>query len=251
MLQNQYGSSIESSNGIGPYIWSDDPAEIQAAYEEIWYVSLYTEDPSNPNNLTDGVVSESDWWGGDENEDGEDDSFGGHLINPASAELSYKNASGTQLQSPLTSVGQLPSGERITTYYADQGPRLFNTYNPTPEEVESTRQALTAYYRIGDTVTIAPPAIDGYVTPPTQTFVLGVSTNEHTFTYLTQAEVDNPDGQGNGTTPTGDGDDADTGSNGQLADTGTDTVALLIISIVGIIVGGLGITRQYRRSSRA
>ena len=63
-----------------------------------------------------------------------------------------------------------------------------NPGSPTPAEQAAIDEALAAYYRIGQTVTITPPAIAGYVTPPTQTHVLGAATTEVDIVYTQTTE---------------------------------------------------------------
>jgi len=58
-IQNPWGRDLEYDVPSVPYLWSDDPAEVQRAYDSIWYVKLYTADPSNPHNIQDGVMSEA------------------------------------------------------------------------------------------------------------------------------------------------------------------------------------------------
>lgn len=61
-LQNPAGGEMHHGQDSPYYLWSDDPSVVQAAYDSIWYARLYTEDPSNPNNLQSGFMSE-EWWG--------------------------------------------------------------------------------------------------------------------------------------------------------------------------------------------
>lgn len=80
-------------------------------------------------------------------------------------------------------------------------------YNPTPAEQTAIDEALDAYYRMGDSVTIDPPAIDGYITPEPQTFVLGAADNTFSYVYTRPST-----GTGGGTaSPTADDQLAQTG----------------------------------------
>ena len=60
-------------------------------------------------------------------------------------------------------------------------------YSISLAEQQAIDDALAAYYRIGDSVTITPPAINGYDTPPTQTLVLGAADNQYSYVYAAQS----------------------------------------------------------------
>ncbi len=204
-VQSQWGGDLDIGTNGAPYFWSNDPAEVQAAYDSIWYVRLYTEDPTNPNGLTNSIMDEDWWWGDDANANGLNDSLGGHLINPASVELQYFNASNTSLQASQTFTGLL-SGNHLTNYMVTQGPVVSipaDPENPTPTEQTAINEALSAYYRIGDEVTITPPAIDGYITPEVQTFVLGAADNTFSYVYTLPAGTSTPSTTGGGLAATG------------------------------------------------
>lgn len=236
--QSRYGGDLTSGNNGAPYIGSDDPAEVQRAYDSIWYAQLYTADPSNPNNLSDGAESE----GWDDNDNGHtNDSLGGHLINPASLTVNYVNAADASLRQPLTLTGQLPDGAQLGNYYASQGPELpsfTDPWSPTPEELAALQQALAAYYRLDDEVTVTPD-------PATRSYVLGAAVNEETIVYAAEASpTPSPNPNPNPSQPApGEGGDAP-GGEGELADTGTDIVSLLVASLLAIIGGGYGLLRR-------
>jgi hypothetical protein len=194
MYQSSFGRDIEDE------LYSGDPARAQAALDSIWYTRLYTVDPSNPNNLTDDVsVQHSDETtaGYDINGDGDqtdiyDENFGGHLINPAAATLSFKDPSGTDLQPSQTFTGKLGNGTALTSYFVSQGPVVpASVYLPdysgfTPESIQAQQDALHAYYRIGDQPSVTAPTIAGYstVTPASpHTLTLTQPQTTLAFTY--------------------------------------------------------------------
>lgn len=193
-LQSQWGGDLHTGNNGAPDLWSSDPAEVQEAYDAIWYARLITEDLNNPNGLDNSVVDEDRLWGEDANANGINDPLGGHLINPANVELSYVNQADANLRTAQIFTGLLNSSY-LDSYYASRGPVVpipaDNQY-PTLLEQQAIDDALSAYYRIGDEVTITPPAISGYITPPTQTFVLGAATNSYEYTYAQQAQTGAP-----------------------------------------------------------
>ena len=218
-MQNQWGGDLDYGNNGAPDIWSSDPNIVQAAYDSIWYARLYTVDPSNPNNLVNAIFDEDYWWGMDANINGSNDSLGGHLINPASLDLSYVNQADANLQTTNTFVGQLNS-TYLNNYYSTQGPiapNVVDLESLTPLEQQAIDDALSVYYRIGDEVTITPPAIAGYNTPPTQTFVLGAATNEYSYVYAAQS--------------------SDASSGGELAQTGMNMAHITGFAIIAMTIG--------------
>lgn len=232
-LQSSYGGDIEVITHY-PYIYSSEPDEVQQAYDAIWYARLYAEDPSNPNQLTDGVLHEDWWMGRDTNQDGINNSWGGHIINPASIELRYNNSSAATLRTNMNFTGQLESDDYLHDYYVTHGPDIPAPDDPldiTPAEQQAITQAFNDYYRLSEEVTITPPAIDGYVTPPTQTFVLGAATNQAEYTYLTPEEV--------AAQNTAESEQ----TQAELADTGAP-VSLYVITVVVLLLGGAVLLRR-------
>ena len=219
--QSQWGSDIWNDAPGVPYIFGNDPVEVQAAYDGLWYAQLYTQDPSNPNNLQDAVADE-EYWNWDANNNGINDSWGGHLINPAQLTMSYINQENSSVSTSRHFVGA--QGETyFTNYYVTQGPniewleRIVDwTTDYTPETYLAINDAFASYYRLGDEVTITPPPIGGYNTPPTQTFVLGAATNEFSYVYAAQSS---------------------SASGGELAETGMSIVHVTGFALVAIAIG--------------
>lgn len=172
-MQSPFGPAAEAE------LYSGDPARVKAVLDSVYYTRLTTDNPANPNNLQSVAYIQQDW--SDFDNDGNTDeyvNFGGHLVNPASVTLNYTNANNTELQQSVTYVGQLlGSSTMLTNYVVSQGPDI------------TQQQDLTAYYRVGQTVTFTAPAIDGYFTPEpaTRTFVLGAATNSYDFVYTQPA----------------------------------------------------------------
>ena len=218
-LQTPWGADIEDGTNGAPHMYSSDPAEVQEVYDNIRYVRLYTEDPSNPNNLKNSIEVENSWAGYDANANGINDLLGGHIINPASINLSYVNQVDASLQITQTFTGFLNS-EYINNYFVTQGPLIpipADPENPTLGEQQAIDDALSAYYRLGDEVTVTPPAISGYITPPTQTFVLGAATNDFSYVY---------------TLPS-----SSAGGGGTLANTGMSMITVAGLAIFAISMG--------------
>ncbi len=191
-FQNDWGRDIEWDESGAPYLYSDDASEVQQVYGSMWYTRIYTETSSNPNSLQNGVMTEQWWLGDDANVNGVDDALGGHLINPASLSLNYVDQRDKSLQTSRQFTGEKSPQIYLSNYYVSQGPVVpapANPYNPTPAEQAAIDEALAAYYRIGQTVTITPPAIAGYLTPPTQTYVLSATTTEADIVYTQPDEA--------------------------------------------------------------
>ena len=235
-----FGLQTPQGRAYDRFDLGSDPASVALSNQtvsEFFYTRLYTEDPSNPNNLQSEIVFyETELDGLDEDWD-EPTIVGGHIVNPASAELRYVNQTNTSLQASQTFTGQLPSDTYLTNYNVSQGPTIplpVDGWSPTTEEVQAALDALSAYYRIGDTVTIDPPAIDGYITPEPQTFVLGAADN--TFSYVYSQHASATPGTG-----TGAGD-----SDAELANTGAP-MALYVAGALGMSMTGAYALLRKRR----
>ena len=223
-LQNQWGGDVMQATNGAPNIYSGDPAEFQRFYDNIWYVQAYTANPSNPNNLHDGVMDEN-YLFGDGNANGANDSVGGHLINATPAILNFTDSSGTVLQPAETYTGILTDGTKLINYLAAHGPVIPTVADPssgpTPAEQAAIDAVLVAYYRIDDTFTYVAPVINGIAPKPASySFVLGATAPQNTkvFTYATAV-----------TAPA---------SPGGLANTGQDIREIIITSGVAVIFGG-------------
>lgn len=90
--------------------------------------------------------------------------------------------------------------------------------------------AFAAYYRVGQTVTIDPPAIAGYTAPPAQVFTLAAASNEVNVVYAVAGSSD-----------------ADSGG-GTLADTGDDVVVVASLAVAMIAVAGVTLRRVVTAS---
>ena len=146
--------------------------QVQALYDQIWYVRLYTEDAANPKGLTDSIVYEQSALLSDADGDGTNDSAGGHIINPAVVTVSYEDTDGA----PVSNVEVL-TGTGLSTY----------------KVVENVGNDLGRYYRLGSSLTVDALPIDGYEQPDSYTMVLGAGVNQHTFLYTaTTPPVDPP-----------------------------------------------------------
>jgi hypothetical protein len=140
-----------------------DSATILQFMGSAWYARLYTTDPSNPNNLNDNMNLESDF-ATDFNGDGDqDDSIGGHLINPAQATLSFRDGLGNELSPSVTHTGT-----GLNDYLTKSNPD----------------NDLDRYYRLGSQQAFTPPSINGFITPASASFALNTApTANHNFVY--------------------------------------------------------------------
>jgi len=168
------------------YLYGDDLTAVQNVYNHMWYAQLYTSDPLNPENLTDGTMSE-DWYTGDVNRNGtRRDSLGGHLINPASVTLKYQDTQGHQLRSSVEYTGiRTSDGVYLTDYSVTAAGFLvpLDSTSPTSEESADLATGFAQYYRGGQTKSFSAPAIAGYTTPSSKTVTLDPGDNTITFVY--------------------------------------------------------------------
>lgn len=201
---------------------SGDPARVQAIYDEIWYARVYTETPSNPNNLADQLMIEAAT-GTDANANSKlTDSLGGHLINPARAIISYQDSEGNTL-----AASTIHTGATQASYMA-----IVNTYND-----------FSLYYRMGDSDTFSPLAISGYTAPANHTLDLTDADNPYTFVYTTAS---NPTDDNTDNTPS----DSNNTSDDSLAESGdTRMTSITLLAIVGMCMTGY-IIRHARRNYR-
>lgn len=196
MLGNWSLGDLDSNDQSPYYIRSNDPNVVQAAYESIWYVRLYTEDPSNPNNLTSRFTDELYWWGEDENENGKNDSLGGHIINAVPMTLSFTDSSRNSLQSSQTITGKRDDGTALSGYFVKNGPTMpdiADTAAPTSAEQADITEAFSRYYYLGSTQSFVAPDIPGYsIITPFSPHSITLSSTENTlnFVYSNPAPVE-------------------------------------------------------------
>lgn len=139
------------------------PSAIQATYDKIWFVKLFTADPLNPHHLVDKLISEQQYFGSDYDGDGSTlDSMGGYIVNPASLTINYHDAQGATLAQSTTNIGQ-----GVASY--------MGIANPTLDA--------SLYFHMGSAYTISPQTIAGYVTPASVQMTLAAASNQQTFVY--------------------------------------------------------------------
>lgn len=215
--------------------------DLHAAIASQYYTRIYTSDSTNPHDIKDSVLFDEIEYTGDD--DWQDiASKGGHIVNPARLELKYLNISNQNLTQTLQIVGMAEDSSLLTNYLQVDGPTIpmpIDVWNITPAEQAAIDEALSAYYRIGDSVTITPPAISGYITPPTQTFVLGAADNE--FSYIYAAPEDEESGTGAGT------DGSESSTDGELANTGMSIHTIIMLAGTLIATAILAFTKMNKR----
>ena len=106
-----------------------------------------------------------------------------------------------------------------------------DAWNPTPQEQADAIAVLSAYYRIGDSVTIDPPAISGYITLESQTFVLGAADNTLSYVYSQPASSSSGGVSGGG-------------GSGELAETGVSLLLYVGGAVSMIITGAAALLHQ-------
>lgn len=87
---------------------------------------------------------------------------GVYIVNPAEVSLRYIDSKGNNLAPMYYALS-----DSLTDYTV--------AANPTAD--------FSLYYRAGDSISLTPPTIAGYVTPEAKTFVLGAGINNLTYTY--------------------------------------------------------------------
>lgn len=166
VMQNPWDGDIENNvNGV-PYLWSSDPTVVQHTYDSIWYVRLYTADPTNPNHIANSAVSENDYLGSDANGNGTlADSIGGHIVNPARAVITALDKNGSALQSPSYITGAKTGGSLLTDYGVTASGNFapLSSSSPTTAEQAAMNAGFAQYNRIGQTISVKAPVITGQV----------------------------------------------------------------------------------------
>lgn len=164
--QNPWGGTVDDSTDPAHNWYSTDPVVLKNVYDNLWYVRLHTADPTNPNHLTDGIANEYYWIGADMNGNGnQNDSLGGHLINPASTTVKYVDTLNRDIAPSTTVTGHLISGADLTDYHAsaiDDIPSIDNSDNPTADEQDAIATKLSQFYRVGNTAAFTAPTFNGY-----------------------------------------------------------------------------------------
>ena len=218
------------------------------------YVTLITEDPSNPAGLQDEVLVANEAvgedWGCDTafpcphdiNGDGDTDDIvygGGHLINPALTTTTYKSTDGTELRPSETVVGTAADGTPLTSYRTADN-------LPASTDQADIDAMLARYFRAGTTRTLTAPAITGYDTitpssPHTVTLAAGVNRTDFVYSNAetggTTGEADTPEAAaGTATAATDDGSLAETGSS----------IKVISFAVAALCLGGGAVAYRLR-----
>lgn len=205
----------------------EQQALMQQFADNIFYVQLLLADQSNQNNFTDSLIIESDnFFGGpagDINNDGDQsDPVGGHIVNSAYVVITYKDANGNTLSPAVTFTGN-----GLHSYLV----------------VDNPNTDFGLYYRAGNQVTFSPLAIDGYVTPSSQTVTFVLGENQINFVYA--AVTDTPSNppvaptNPNSRPPKNPDELSNTGKNIRI----TTLVALSLVAVTSLLYLG---SRRHR-----
>ncbi len=141
-----------------------------------WYVRVKTV-PGNPNQYPSWVGIRTD---------STHAVTGGHIVNPAKAQIAYSDTSGNSILAPKIAVGTRSDGLYISDYFVDNGPAIpvpEYPYSPTPAEQQAIDLALAEYYRVGESHTFLPERIAGYISPAPQTVSSMSKSNDISFVY--------------------------------------------------------------------
>ncbi len=186
--QNPWGSDWPTA--------ATEPARTNAT----WFTRLILADPSNPHSLHDFaseapeyIADEMIWLPG------------GHLIDAAPLTINYLDSAGASLQ-----ASSIKTSDTTTDYTIGQNPSL----------------NLAIYYRLGDTLTLTPPAIAGFTTPSPADITIGATGATHTFVYAAAS------------TPS------------SLAPTGSSNLPLIVSTLALLMSGSLVIVAKNRLARR-
>lgn len=241
--------SVTSLDDMAFIFQGIDFADLAGTYSNGYYTKVYTQSPSNPNGLSSSLYVDNEG-GVDLNNNGTTDdwvSYGGHIINPSSATINYRDTSGNTLQASVNRVG-----DDTADYLISNDP---NTY-PAPadgtaytasEQTALNTQLASAYYQLSDpAISETAPTISGYTlqSPSSPaTLALTSRTNQLTFVYSSNTEdtESTPPTQPSGTESNQSGS-----NNNGLADTGTNTWILLALALLAILSGSYVIKRLVK-----
>lgn len=220
----QTAGDIQQVNQLfwGPQGSDPTAATVLQAQGMIYFARLYTQDPSNPNGLTDGVYFQNTETNGDGMYD-DPEIAGGYLINPASVTVTYKDQTGSVVRQPL-----VVTAPGIYSYFISDAPavpKAADTFGPTPAELAAMQNAVAVYYRVGSNFSYTAPVIGGVSpAPSSRAFVLGASTTVAPFVYNIASSP--------ASTPS----PASGGATGGLANTGENQVTLISTISAGLLM---------------
>jgi hypothetical protein len=239
-------------------------ATINAIYGQISFVRLYTESPSNPNN----ILSDSLFWydmGTDWDGDGVVGTatpVGGHLVNPARGTANHIDTNSNTI-APSVQVTGDNGGTFLSNYRLVDAPNNIptpgNVFMPSNGERVAIDAALAAvYYQIGESHVFTAPTISGYTlqSPASpHTLTLALRDNAFDFIYLAdgqqpqnpqqpqspQQPPQNPSSPQQSQGPSGNHTSSTLNKAGSLPDTGTN----IYVAIAMVAMAAIGATVTY------
>ena len=225
---NDLDASTFANQPSSPTFYEDmdsgDPAKMKAARDTIFYTRVYTNDLTNPNNLQSKA-------GCSDSGDGSINCDGGHLINPATLTMTYRNTAGSELQSSQTIVGVDGSGKVLTNY-------LVTSNLPASASQTDIDAMLARYTYINQPYTATAPTISGYsIVTPTSPHAMTLASADNTLDFV----YSNP-GE---TTPAATNANANANANNDpLAVTGANIWVYVSVAISAIVMSFVGIRRN-------
>lgn len=238
--QNPWGGGIENDGDPTHYLFSSDPAVVQHVYDSVWYVKVYTADPSNPHGFTSDAMSENDYGMGDGNNNGTGrDSLGGMVINPITVTFRYSDENGNTVRPDDVAVGKRTSDGAFLTDYSVKASGILAPVGGNPQQVAEMQAGFAQYYRYGQNAFVA-PTLAGYTLVGTHA---GGGSNTWSVTYTYRA---NPVTTSPSTDPVTPPTPTPTPSGG-LADTGSPVAPALMIGVAMLVIGSGVVLLQRRR----
>lgn len=228
---------------------------INSIYDQISFVRLYTETPSNPNN----ILSDSLFWydmGNDWDGDGVVGTatpVGGHLVNPARGTANHVDTNSNTIHPSVVVTGD-NGGTFLSNYKLvdapDNIPVPGNVFAPSLSERQAINAALAAvYYQIGESHTFTAPVVSGYtLQSPTSPHLLNLvlRDNSFDFVYLDNSLISSPVSPESNTTKT----EESAASAVPLApNSGVMSIGILgsiAAMVLGLIVISIRLIARYR-----
>lgn len=224
------GNGIDQSSipdGLGTaetYQYLQDNAQLMRIYaDDSDFIAAYT---------GDAIFVDSD--------SGNNYITSGYILNPSSLFIEFKDGDGNTLVPSQYYTGYNPSTDTYTTDYA-----IANSIDAT--DPDNPIVDFSIYYAEGDTYTITPPAVSGFVTPQPVVFTMGdPGINNYSFVYAAIGDDGDNDSNNNGGQDDGTPGVPNTGLAALLSSNGSVAILSLALIATGSIIGVVALALRKR-----